>query len=141
MAADFRGIGETADPYELNLLKYWNKDYRLSASALHIGRPLLGQRVADMLTLLDFCSSHEQLKGRRIEVTADGVYGPVVCHAAVLDERITRATLTRTLRNWRSYLENPMQHDMLANVLFGVLKDYDLPDLVLLSQGRITYGD
>lgn len=141
VAADLRGIGETADPYELNLLKYWNKDYRLSASALHIGRPLLGQRVADMLTLLDFCSSHEQLKGRRIEVTADGVYGPVVCHAAVLDERIARATLSRTLRSWRSYLENPMQHDMLANVLFGVLKDYDLPDLVRLSQGRITYGD
>ncbi|MBQ7162995.1 MAG: acetylxylan esterase [Bacteroidales bacterium] len=141
IAADFRGIGETADPYELNLLKYWNKDYRLSASALHIGRPLLGQRVVDMITLLDLCSSHEQLKGRRIEVAADGVYGPVVCHAAVLDQRIARATLTRTLRSWRSYLENPMQHDMLANVLFGALKDYDLPDLVRLSQGRINYGD
>ena len=141
VAADFRGVGETADPYDLNLLKYWNREYRLSASALHIGRPLLGQRVMDMLTLLDFCCSLEHLAGRRIEVEADGLYGPVVMHAAVLDGRISKATLSRTLRTWRSYLENPMQHDMLSNVLFGVLKDYDLPDLVNLSDGRVVFGD
>ena len=141
IAADLRGIGETSDPYDLNLLKYWNRDYRLSATALHIGRPLMGQRVTDLITLLDFCSQHPQLKDRKIEVVADGVCGPVVTHAALLDSRISSATLTRTLRTWRSYLENPIQHDMLANVLPGVLRDYDLPDLVRLSNGRVRYGD
>lgn len=141
VAADFRGVGETADPFELNLLKYWNREYRLSASALHVGTPLMGQRVVDMLTLLDFFAQNDSLKGRPVEVYADGLYGPVVAHAAILDSRIRRANLYRTLRSWRSYLENPMQHDMLSNVLFGVLRDYDLPDLVRLSKGRITYGD
>ena len=141
IAADLRGIGETSDPYDLNLLKYWNRDYRLSATALHIGRPLMGQRVTDLITLLDFCSQHPQLKDRKIEVVADGVCGPVVTHAALLDSRISSATLTRTLRTWRTYLENPIQHDMLGNVLPGVLRDYDLPDLVRLSNGRVRYGD
>ena len=141
VAADFRGVGETADPYDLNLLKYWNREYRLSASALHIGAPLLGQRVVDMLTLLDFFAQHEVLKNRPVDVYADGLYGPVVTHAAVLDSRIRRAVITRSLRTWSSYLQQPMQHDMLSNVLFGVLRDYDLPDLVKLSRGRVVYGD
>ena len=141
IAADCRGIGETADPYSLNLLKYWNKEYRIAASSLHIGRPLLGQRVTDILTLLDFCEQKEYLKNRKIEVVADGVYGPVVTHAAILSPRISKARLTRCIRSWQSYLENPLQHDMLPNVLFGVLKDYDLPDLVKLSNGRIVYED
>ena len=34
-----------------------------------------------------------------------------------------------------------MQHDMLCNVLPGVLRDYDLPDLVRLSNGRVRYSD
>ena len=139
VAADFRGVGETADPYELNLLKYWNREYRLSASALHIGVPLLGQRVVDMLTLLDFLGQHESLKNRPVDVYADGLYGPVVMHAAVLDSRIRRAAISRSLRTWRSYLEQPMQYDMLSNVLYGVLRDYDLPDLVHLSQGRVRF--
>ena len=141
IAADLRGIGETSDPYDLNPLKYWNRDYRLSATSLHIGRPLMGQRVIDLITLLDFCTRQPLLQKRHVEVFADGVYGPVVTHTALLDKRIGRAILTRTLRTWRTYLENPMQHDMLCNVLPGVLCDYDLPDLVRLSNGRVRYSD
>lgn len=139
--ADLRGMGESADPADLNLLKYWNKEYRISTAALHIGRPLPGQRVTDVITLLDFCDVNEELKGRPLRIVAEGICGPVVAHAAVLDSRIDRATLQRSLRSWRSYLENPMQYDMLSNVVPGVLYYYDLPDLIKLSNGRIVYGD
>lgn len=141
VAADFRGLGETEDPYIYNFSKYWNKDYRTSATALHAGHPLLGQRVADMRTLLNFCSSSELLEGRSVMVVADGVYGPVVMHSAVLDPRIVEARLTRCLKTWRDYLENPLQRDMLANVVEGVLKYYDLPDLISLSEGRVKVVD
>lgn len=139
--ADMRGMGESADPAELNLLKYWNREYRLSAVSLHIGRPLPGQRVTDVLTLLDFCGADERLQGRPVRIVAEGACGPVAAHAAVLDARIGRVTLSRSLRSWRSYLENPMQYDMLSNVVPGVLRCYDLPDLVRLSGGRIVYDD
>jgi hypothetical protein len=141
IAADFRGIGELEDPYIYNYTKYWNKDYRTSATAMHIGRPLIGQRVADMRTLLNFCDTNELVMGRKITVIADGVYGPVVMHAAVLDNRISAARLSNCLKTWRSYLENPLQHDMYANILYGVLRYYDLPDLVNLSEGRVKVID
>ena len=141
VAADCIGIGEMEDPYIYNYSKYWNRDYRLAATALHIGRPLMGQRVAALRTLLNFCEQNEQLAGRAVRVVADGVFGPVVMHAAVLDERISRATLTRCLKTWRSYLEQPLQRDMLANVLQGALQYYDLPDLIKLSGGRVKVVD
>lgn len=141
VASDFRGVGETEDPYIYNYTKYWNREYRVAAASMHIGRPVMGQRVADFHTLLNFCSRHELLQGRKVKVVADGLYGPVVMHTAVLDDRIESATLTRCLKTWREYLKNPMQRDMYSNVLFGVLKYYDLPDLVKLSQGRVKVVD
>lgn len=43
--------------------------------SMHIGRPIMGQRVVDILTLLDFCSEHEFLKGHPVKVFANGIYG------------------------------------------------------------------
>ena len=141
VAADVRGVGEMEDPYLYNLTKFWNREYRCAAAALHIDRPLLGQRVCDVRTLLNFCDSHEQLKNRPVRIVADGLFGPVVMHAAVIDERIGSANLTATLKTWRSYVENPMQRNMLSNVVPGVLRYYDLPDLLSLSKGRVRITD
>lgn len=141
VAADVRGVGEMEDPYSYNLTKYWNREWRCAVVALHEGRPLVGQRVVDVLTLLDFCTNHELLQGHPIHAYGDGLFGPVLMHAAVLDDRLQRVTLTRTLKTWRDYLENPLQHDMYSNVVPGVLQYYDLPDLVKLAAGRVQITD
>ena len=141
VTADFRGLGETTDPAFYSDAKYWNKEYRNAMTSMHAGRPIMGQRVVDFICLLDFCSQNENLKDRKIQVFADGVYGPVTVHAAFLDDRIGSATLSRSLKTWKSYLESPMQRDMYSNVLYGVVKYYDLPDLIKLCKGKIGYND
>jgi len=141
IAADVRGVGEMEDPYIYNLTKYWNREWRCAVLSLHEGRPLLGQRVVDVLTLNDFCTHHPLLSGHPLHVVGDGLFGPVLMHAAVLDERIGKVTLTRTLKTWKDYLEQPLQHDMMTNVIPGVLQYYDLPDLVKLSGGRVKIVD
>lgn len=141
IAADVRGVGEMEDPYIYNLTKYWNREWRCAVVALHEGRPLLAQRVVDVLTMVDFCSHHELLQGHPLQVYGDGLFGPVLMHAAVLDERLEKVTLTHTLKTWRDYLENPLQHDMFTNVVQGALQYYDLPDLVKLSGGRTRIID
>lgn len=141
MAADVRGVGEMEDPYIYNLTKYWNREWRCAVVALHEGRPLVGQRVVDVLTLVDFCTNHSLLQGHPLQVVGDGLFGPVLMHAAVLDERIRKVTLTHTLKTWKEYLENPLQRDMQSNVIQGVLQHYDLPDLVRLSGGRVRVVD
>lgn len=141
IAADVRGVGEMEDPYIYNLTKYWNREWRCAVVALHEGRSLVAQRVVDMHTLLDFCSNNELLKGHPIHAVGDGLYGPVLMHSAVLDSRLEKVVLTHTLKTWKDYLQNPMQHDMYTNVVQGVLQSYDLPDLVALSKGRVKIVD
>jgi cephalosporin-C deacetylase-like acetyl esterase len=141
LAADLRGMGETADPPFYNDAKYWNTEYRNAMISMHIGRPIMGQRVTDLLTLLDFCDRHETLRGRTVNIQATGRYGPVVMHAACLDKRIGSALITGSIRSWESYLSNPMQRDMYSNVLYGALQTYDLPDLIRMSKGRVRFGD
>lgn len=139
--ADLRGFGETCDIFEYNLSKYWNTQYRSVVTALHAGRPMIGQRVQDLYTLLNFCSSDKKLKGRNITVKADGANAVVVMHTAVLDNRISTAKLTRTLKTWRSYILHPIQHNMMTNVIPGVLHCYDIPDLLSLAKGRVMIED
>lgn len=141
LAADLRGLGKTADPAHFNDAKYWNFEYRNSMISMHIGKPILGQRVTDLITLLDFCSEYKALKGRPIHVRATGVYGPIVVHAAYLDKRIELADITKSIKSWQSYLTHPMQRDMYSNVLYGVLRYYDLPDLIRLTGRSIRISD
>jgi hypothetical protein len=139
--ADLRGVGETTDPAELNDAKYWSKEYRNAMLSLHLGPSLLGQRVVDIQTLVDFIFNDTALWGYSIQLVANGLYGPAAVHAAFLDRRIRTAEVSRSLKSFTELVQNPMQYDAYTNVLYGVLKYYDLPDLTAKSGGRIRFVD
>jgi len=142
LLADLRGIGETADPLDLNDTKYWNKEYRNAMLSMHIGRPIMGQRVTDIISVMDFIQSDEKLKDRQLNLQANGVYGPAAIHAAYLDSRINTTEISRSFRSFEEIVRNPMQRDVYSNVLYGVLKYYDLKDLMTLTGGnRIRFAD
>jgi len=139
--ADLRGMGETADPAELNDTKYWSKEYRNAMLSLHIGPSLLGQRVLDVRTLVDFMTTDPTLQGHTIKLVANELYGPTAVHAAFLDERIASAEIAQSMKSFSELVQHPMQYDAYTNVLYGVLKYYDLPDLVRQADGRIRFVD
>jgi hypothetical protein len=142
VAADLRGYGETADPLSYNDTKYWNREYRNAMISMHIGKPVMGQRVLDIMSLVDFIRTNDLLKGHKINLVANGSYGPVAVHAAFLDDRIDRAEISGSVKSFSEYLKNPMQRDVYTNVLYGVLKYYDLKDLVdLAGNNRIKFLD
>jgi dienelactone hydrolase len=131
--ADLRGKGETTDPASLNDTKYWNSEYRNAMTSLHIGTSIVGQRVIDLLSLVDFVSGERKLDKLAIKVVANGIYGPVTVHAAYLDRRIKSAEITRSIKSYGDLLSNPMQYDVFSNVLYGVLTCYDLKDLIRVT--------
>jgi len=142
IVADLRGYGETADPSSLNDTKYWNREYRNTMISLHVGKPIVGQRVTDILSLVDFIKGDERFAALPLQLSADGSYGPVAVHAAYLEPRISRTEIVRSVKSYEEYLKNPLQLDVYTNVLYGVLKYYDLKDLIGLSgKGRIQYTD
>ena len=140
--ADLRGFGETADPINLNDSKYWNWEYQNAMASLHIGKPIMGQRVIDILSILDFIEQTPNLKNKSIQLIANGLYGPTAIHATYLDQRISKTEISRSIKSFYNYLENPLQKDVYTNVLYGVLKYYDLKDLInITDKNRIIFID
>lgn len=152
LLADLRGLGETADPGAALEAKYYNREYRPALLALHTGAPLLAQRLGDVGALLLFIRNYESLGSLPLLLRADGRAALVALHAAVLSPRVPKAPLALPaaplpnpatgLRpqvdqvqvsggppSFQYFLENPAAKDAYSEVLPGVLRAYDGPDL------------
>jgi hypothetical protein len=134
VVADLRGMGATAPSTNSDRSDTRSdSDAREAFLALHIGRPLLGQRVFDLLCLLESLQSRNGMRGARIffDITGSGPAGLAVLHAAALDDRklIEHIVLERTLVSWTDVVEHGISRGQFAGVVPGVLAYYDLPDL------------
>lgn len=127
--ADLRGTGETTDKAEMNDLKYFSKDYRNAMLALHIGRPLIGQRVEDVATLLDFISNNEKLSGAEIEINTKGNVGLAALHASFFRSEISQLHLYQCLESYQQVLKQPLIKDRYGLVVNNILEYYDIPDM------------
>ncbi len=97
--------------------------------SLHLNRPLLGQRVLDLLSAVEYFS-------KDVGLTAKGSMGVAALHAAALDSRIESVTIDGALISWSSVVRTPIGKGQLPNVVDGVLVCYDLPDLAALIAPR-----
>jgi dienelactone hydrolase len=106
--------------------------------AMHLNRPLLGQRAHDLLSLVREVAI--PLDAHELEVIGVGSAGPIVLHAAALDPSITLVTIENSIVSWSDVVRSPMSYNQLTNVVPGALKVYDLPDLAaaLASRRRLT---
>jgi hypothetical protein len=120
LSIDARGWGETA-----------GEEYREAMLALHAGRPLLGQRVEDVLTGLDVLARRGEVDAGGIELVGVGTAGPVALHAAALDERFARLTLRDSIHSWvDGVVAQPRRANVIGYMVPSALLKYDLPDLV-----------
>ena len=131
-----RGLGETKDPASFNDAKYYNQEYRNAMIALHIGKPLVGQRTTDVMTLADYIYQHERLSKGNVHIMANGVAALSVIHAAVLDSRLKRITVTQLLPSFTDIYTRPTRLDWYSSVIPNVLSYYDIPDLVAYLKDR-----
>jgi hypothetical protein len=137
---ELRGVSEQANKRDLaGRASPLGDDVKEAFLSLHIGRPLLGQRVFDLLCVLESLGSTvgpNEFEG--FEVEATGPAGMVVLHAAALDEEwlIRRVVLSRTLCSWADVVRRGISRNQLASVLPGVLQFYDLADLAARLEPR-----
>ncbi len=128
--ADLRGTGETMDKAEMNDPKYFSQDYRNAMLALHMGKPLVGQRVEDITTLLDFIVGNKQLSSAEIEVNTKGNVGIAALHAAFFKPQINKLHLYQCLESYQQVLKQPLAKDRYGLVVNNILEHYDIPDMV-----------
>ena len=139
LLADVRGTGETTDKVELNDPKYFNKEYRNAMLALHIGKPIVGQRVADILTLMQYVEVIKARSQLPVELYASGVNTLPAMHAALLDDRISSLNLYNSISTFKNILDNPDKRNWYSYVIPNVLNYYDIPDLMrLIGENKIS---
>ena len=132
---DPRGMGETdPGPTPGRNQSPFGTDVKEAFLSFHLNRPLLGQRVADVLRALaglDAESSRGQGGHNGFRVVGIGAAGPIVLHAALLDRDglIKEVVLERSLVSWTDVVEKGISRGQIGNVVPGVLEAYDLPDL------------
>ncbi len=138
-AADLRGIGdlrpETGRGAPGYTIGHENEENYAWASLI-LGRPLLGQRVADILALTEALSEYGP-----VVLAANGCLTVPALFAAALDRRIESVYLAGGFTSYRSIAETENYKAPLANFLFDVLSYADLPQLASLVPAIKTTPD
>jgi dienelactone hydrolase len=146
LVVDLRGMGKSTPRADRGGRDSpFGRDWKEAFLALYLNRPLLGQRVTDLLSMLEALDARLSEKEQPgFDVVGVGPAGPIVLHAALLDERglIKSVTLERSLLSWSSIVQRKISRGQLANVVPGALESYDLPDLAArLAPRRLAIRD
>lgn len=115
--------------------------YLLSLRAELVGKTLLGLRVDDVIRATDYLAQRRDVDAARISAAGSGHMGLVLMHAAVLDARLKHITVDHVLESYRSLIEAPLPVGAPEDVIPGVLRRYDIPDLAHVLGARLTERD
>lgn len=126
-AIDARGMGESLSADERDMFHPYGNDYMCNGYGLLLGESLLGRRVHDVLATLDLLvhegAHHIHLYGR-------GQGAIHALFAGFLHPRVTRVTLKNGPLSYHAWTQTPLVAWPVANLPRGVLKAFDLPDLI-----------
>jgi hypothetical protein len=131
-APDLRGLGDATPEFGRGAARHGrehNNEEHYAWSALILGKPLLGQRVTDLLAVIRGLRARPDLTGRRLLIAARGpATVPAQC-AAALDRSVDVLYLAGGLSSFRSIAETENYACPFGNFVPHWLEHTDLPDL------------
>jgi cephalosporin-C deacetylase-like acetyl esterase len=132
-AIDLRGIGVSIPHYPSAGPIYYRDTSlyeRYAWAFFTLGKPVLGQRVWDFLRCLDYLASRRDVDQGRIRGFGEKGAALAVLLAGVLDDRVVSLLLDRPIATYQSVVESEAYSLDLSWFLYGVLKHFDIPDLI-----------
>lgn len=137
LAAELRGIGETETGSRRRVwgAGQFGPDNLEVFTAYLMGRSYIGMRTDDALQWAAFLRT----KSENINVIANGEAAIPALHAAALtSEPFNSVTLRRMIPSWQLLTGGGESFNQTVNMVHGVLRHYDLPDLVeLVGKDRV----
>jgi hypothetical protein len=141
-AADVRGVGALIPEFSPGAADYaaWHeKEENYAWSSLIFGRPLVGQRVTDILALVACLRRYPQCAGRSIHIAALRKLTVPALFAAALDSEIESIYLAGGLVSFQDVVNTEFYSHPFANFVPGLLNHTDLPDIAgSIAPRRIT---
>lgn len=136
---DLRGIGDMLPemgPGNARHARSHNEEEAYAWAGLILGKPLVGQRVSDILSVVRATRAHPALQSRPVFVAAQGRLTVPAQFAAALAPAINRLFVAGGLTSFRSIVETENYGHAFANFIPGLLEHTDLPEITAQSQAR-----
>jgi hypothetical protein len=141
-APDLRGIGDMTPEFSRGAARHsrpHNSEEDYAWSALILGKPLAGQRVTDILSIVQGLRTRSEFVRRPIILAARGVLTVPAQLAAALEPAIGSLYLAEGLISFRSIVETELYKHPFGNFVPCLLLHTDLPELTIsLAPRRVT---
>ncbi len=141
-APDLRGIGDMTPEFSRGAARHsrpHNSEEDYAWSSLILGKPLAGQRVTDILSIVQCLRTRSEFARRPILLAARGVLTVPALFAAVLEPAIGSLYLAEGLISFHSIVETELYEYPFGNFVPNLLAHTDLPELTLaLAPRRVT---
>jgi len=134
LALELRGNPTAADPpARPSLLGPLVATYRRASV---VGKSLAAMRATDVRRAIDLLSARRDVDALRIDAVGRGTFAIPVLLDAVLDPRIKRVALDESPTSYRAILGHSIHKDLPESLLPGVLRVFDVGDLLLALAPR-----
>jgi hypothetical protein len=134
LALELRGSATAADPpARPSLLGPLVGTYRLASV---VGKSLAGLRAGDVRRGMDVLRARPDVDVLRIDAIGRGTFAVPVLLAATLDPRIARVAVDESIVSYRAILGHSIHKDHPESLLPGVLRRFDIGDLLLALAPR-----
>jgi len=110
---------------EASFFAIYGSDFMYASHGQMLSRPYCGQRVHDLLSVLDLLEANGY---RSVHLVARGLGTIWSTFAACLHRLVKRVTLHNALRSYHELTQVPVPRWPLSATVRGVLADFDLPD-------------
>ncbi|MFN7921908.1 MAG: prolyl oligopeptidase family serine peptidase [Bryobacteraceae bacterium] len=127
-AIDVRGLGDMRPEFPRGAPGHGRSHQEEEAYAwasLMLGKPLLGQRVTDIVAAVRALSAQHE-----IALAASGSMVAPALFATALEPKVTSLTIMGGLESYRALLESEQLREPLANFVFDMLRNVDAPQLI-----------
>jgi hypothetical protein len=142
-AFDIRGIGDLCPEVGRGNAFYTRAHADEDAYAwasMMLGKPLLGQRVSDILAIVQALRDHPPTRNARVILAGLGPLTVPVTFAAVIDKTIPTVYLAGGLESYATLLDSEDYSEPFANFIANVLATPDLPYLRETLGRRLKRG-
>jgi len=135
LAAEVRGIGHLSARTcgEMDMFAPYGADYMYADHGEMLGRTYCGQRVHDLLRVLDLLAANGC---ESVHLVGRGLGSIWATFAACLHPVVRRVTLHNALRSYHELAQTAVHRWPLSAMVGGILAEIDLPDCYRLLRAK-----